>query len=669
MADTRQIVRWSLERKCAFRSGNQWFLPDRTCTQLADLRTVASAEGDGRNVGGICVTSRTTERDNSGNVHDIPCSGFRIEERLGPVGGLSAAQATCRDCEANAKAGLGIDVAGCFGHLDAWPDSTELDGQLWGVIEQRNLEHRLRSAFPVTTPLWYGLWINSPLKRVQAEFLHELLNAACDHDDPQDKDVRHFLRALEAAVRWELPVHVSLAPLGHTDFGMYTVFPHCPRCKANAPVGRWKESYTTEPHECRVCGHTFNPDEHHSSERDEDDWDAHLLEEQLGEAGYEQFVRAFLLHRGCSPGQVDEVIDNKNNGPLLRRIAAVRQRRDATLRRLRGDTLPQADGKHPATVSVALADDLDMEFALIPAGEFRMGSPSAEGKQTESPPHLVRIPRPFYIGCFPVTQAQWTAVMGKNPSKHRGDPQLPVDQVSWFECQEFCERLCQRHGRVFRLPSEAEWEYAYRAGTTTKYAFGDTLSPSQANFTPYAIRFGSPAADENAFVRQMELAAEVDEAKGGRNAKPTPVGIYPPNAWGVYDMHGNVDEWCIEQRLDDGINDRDDVFGDDVPVDGRLCSPPWAAGSRRGPVAPSCGRFHRSRPFPCGGSPPRPSPPPPTESSSLGRCAPRRGACSRPRPSPARARRRGNGRTPGSRGVGPRASTAARGPLRRLCPQ
>ena len=82
MADTRQVVSWALERKCPFRFGDQWFLPDRTYTQLADLRTVASAEGDGRIVNGICVTGWTTERDNSGKVHDIPCSGFRIEDRM-----------------------------------------------------------------------------------------------------------------------------------------------------------------------------------------------------------------------------------------------------------------------------------------------------------------------------------------------------------------------------------------------------------------------------------------------------------------------------------------------------------------------------------------------------------------------------------------------------------
>jgi formylglycine-generating enzyme required for sulfatase activity len=570
MADTRQVVSWALERKCPFRNGDQWFLPDQTFRQLAELRTLASGESDGRNVGGICVTSWTTERDNSGNVHQIPCSGFRIEDQLASVGGLPAVLATCRACEANAHSELGIEVAGCFGHLDVWPDSQELDQELWSIIERRNLEARLRAIFPVTTPLWYGFWINSPLQRPQAEFLHELLDAACDHDDPEDKDIRHFLDALTTAIRWELPVHVSLAPLGHTDFGWYTIFPHCPRCKANAPVGRWEEKYPTTPHKCPACGHSFIPDEHQSSEQEDMDLEAHSLEKQLGEADYEQFVRAFLVHRGCSPEQVDEVIDNKNHGPLLRRIQAMRKRREDTLGRLRRITAPKGAVEHVATVSIALADDLDMEFALIPAGDFHMGSPNAEEDSTEAPRHVVRIPHPFYIGRYPVTQAQWTAVMGKNPSKHRGDPQLPVDQVSWFDCQEFCERLCQRQKRVFRLPSEAEWEYACRAGTTTRYAFGDTLRPSQANFTPFADQFGPPPADEDDFVRQMELASDAAIAKGERKAIPTPVGCFPPNAWGLYDMHGNVDEWC------------EDVWHpnyEGAPADGT----PWLDGEDREP--------------------------------------------------------------------------------------
>ncbi|QDV35626.1 formylglycine-generating enzyme family protein [Tautonia plasticadhaerens] len=143
---------------------------------------------------------------------------------------------------------------------------------------------------------------------------------------------------------------------------------------------------------------------------------------------------------------------------------------------------------------------------------------------------------------FAGRQGIGTAMMGGNPSIHRGDSRLPVDQASWLDCQEFCERLCQGHGRAFRLPSEAEWEYACRAGTMTRYAFGDTLSPGQANFTPFTDRFGPTPEDEDALVREMESAVEAAGLFGGERARPTPVGSYPPNGWGIHDMHGNVDE-------------------------------------------------------------------------------------------------------------------------------
>ena len=227
---------------------------------------------------------------------------------------------TCASCEANAESKLSTKVAGCFGYTDIWPDSQELDEQLWEIIEERALEDRLRSAFPVTTPLWYGFWIESPLCRSQSELLYELLDAACDYDDPEEDDVVHFLQALAAAIEWDLPLHVSLAPLGHTDFDMYTVFPHCPRCKANAPFGRWKVEFPDDPYQCKVCGHTFNPSEHHSSECDEReyDWEATSLKSQLGIPGYNKFAQLFLHHRGCSEKQAKEVIGNENKGPMLR---------------------------------------------------------------------------------------------------------------------------------------------------------------------------------------------------------------------------------------------------------------------------------------------------------------------------------------------------------------
>lgn len=113
----------------------------------------------------------------------------------------------------------------------------------------------------------------------------------------------------------------------------------------------------------------------------------------------------------------------------------------------------------------------------IPGGTFTMGG---DMFSSEKPPHEVTV-QPFYIGKFPVTQAQWKAVMGNNPSRFKGDNQ-PVTNVSWYDAKDFCKRLSQMTGKAYRLPTEAEWEYACRAGTTTNFAFGDSLSSDQANF-------------------------------------------------------------------------------------------------------------------------------------------------------------------------------------------
>ena len=543
MADTLQIVSWSIEKKCAFRNGgDDWFLPAKTSEQLSDLRTLASAVEADRVVDGICVTSWTMASDNSGGDHDIPCSGFRVKDRLGRFGGIETANSTCGNCEANADSKLETKVAGCFGYVNAWPDSTELDEQLWKIVKSKNLEQRMRSLFPVTTPLWYGFWINSPLQRTHCEFLHELFGEACDPEDPRDRDFVHFLNAMQQAAKWELPVHVSLAPLGHTDFGWYTVFPHCPRCKANAPVGRWKDKYPEEQVECKVCAHLFKPDENRSQERMDCDWDATSLEKLLGDADYESFTKRFLQHRGCTPELAEEVVDNYNNGPLLREIAKIRRKRKATLRQIRSAKKDNKKADLATMVSFEVGGNHEMEFVLIPAGEFRMGSPESEEGPFQSPQHLVWFEKPFYISRFLVTQSQWLALMQDDRFCNE-DPDLPVDQVSWIEAQQFCQKFCRLHNQVFRLPSEAEWEYACRAGTTTKFAFGDSLSLDQANFTPLTKVFGSPPESEEDFAREMEKLADAD-LESDRRKKPTPVGTYPPNKWGVYDMHGNVSEWC-----------------------------------------------------------------------------------------------------------------------------
>lgn len=161
-------------------------------------------------------------------------------------------------------------------------------------------------------------------------------------------------------------------------------------------------------------------------------------------------------------------------------------------------------------------------LVLIPAGEFLMGASAAEAGKEGEVQHRRTIRKPFYLGATEVTQAQWRAVMGSNPSRFQGDDLLPVEQVSWSDCQEFL----QKAGGGLRLPSEAEWEYACRAGATTPFSFGATITPEQANYNgnfPYG------------------------EARPGLyREKTVPAGSLPGNAWGLHEMHGNVWEWCAD---------------------------------------------------------------------------------------------------------------------------
>jgi formylglycine-generating enzyme required for sulfatase activity len=177
---------------------------------------------------------------------------------------------------------------------------------------------------------------------------------------------------------------------------------------------------------------------------------------------------------------------------------------------------------HTGWAKEVIHEKTGMEMVFIPAGEFMMGSAFSETPRDydEGPEHRVKITKPFYLGKYEVTQGDWLKIMGSNPSHFKGNQRLPVERVSWDDCQEFLSRA----GDGLRLPTEAQWEYACRVGTTTPFHFGNTISTEQANYDgnyPYG-----------------------DGPKGVFREKTMPVGSFPPNAWGLYDMHGNVYEWC-----------------------------------------------------------------------------------------------------------------------------
>jgi formylglycine-generating enzyme required for sulfatase activity len=169
-----------------------------------------------------------------------------------------------------------------------------------------------------------------------------------------------------------------------------------------------------------------------------------------------------------------------------------------------------------------------MRFVLLPSGTFTMGSPAGERwREAQEVPHQVTLSRRVFLGVHEVTQEQWHTIMGSRPSCFNGrDAHLPVENVTWFEAQQFLERMTQRSdGSVFRLPTEAEWEYACRAGTTTPYGLGAALTSASANIDPRAPDDPDPRE---------------------RTGSPRPVGSYPSNAWRLHDMHGNVWEWTSD---------------------------------------------------------------------------------------------------------------------------
>ncbi|MEL7224189.1 MAG: formylglycine-generating enzyme family protein, partial [Cyanobacteria bacterium J06576_12] len=204
-----------------------------------------------------------------------------------------------------------------------------------------------------------------------------------------------------------------------------------------------------------------------------------------------------------------------------------------------------------------LADGLTLDMVRVPGGKFLMGAVEEEvgASSDEYPQHEVNVPE-FWLGRFTVTQAQWRSIanlmkieiaLESDPSKFKGE-NWPVEQVSWEDAMEFCRRLSQLSEKEYSLPSEAQWEYACRAGTMTPFYFGQTMTTDLANYAGTSSSRGSYSKGP----------------KGIYRSKTTEVGIFPPNSFGLHDMHGNVWEWCFDGWHDTYIG---------APTDGRVWEP------------------------------------------------------------------------------------------------
>jgi formylglycine-generating enzyme required for sulfatase activity len=180
-----------------------------------------------------------------------------------------------------------------------------------------------------------------------------------------------------------------------------------------------------------------------------------------------------------------------------------------------------------------LGQGIKLDMILIPAGIFQMGSAHHTRNPDEQPQHLVTI-RAFMMSRILITQAQWKAIMGKlPPCRFKGD-NLPIENVSWKNAHKFCKRLSKKTKRNYQLPSETQWEYACRTGTNTPFSFGETITVDVANFN-----------GEHTFL---------NEPRGFYRHVTTEGATFPPNAFGLYDMHGNLWEWCADNWLDNYVS-------------------------------------------------------------------------------------------------------------------
>ncbi len=347
MADTVQIVQWTLEMRCQLRDDQASVkCPGKAAASVSSARAYSKALREGNdgfgNYGDVYVSSYTFgTRPGSRRSEEspyYPVSGFVISEEFERFGGTENLFEMCSNCPANARS---HELARCIGTVPQWPASPETEEQLRGIISRLGLESAVKDAFPDTTPLWYGLWAVSPVPQGSLDALGTLLSEMLTEDRAEmeakgtvDRDhieeFSAFLSAIEIASTKKLNLHVNLLPLGHTDFGVYTIFPHCPFCKATAKVERWQRKYPAGNCTCHVCGTRFSPDETASSEKM--DWDRDELRDKFDQERFEEFAKSYLIANGETPNDAVAIVQATEAKALRRQEV---NRRNQELERLR----------------------------------------------------------------------------------------------------------------------------------------------------------------------------------------------------------------------------------------------------------------------------------------------------------------------------------------------
>jgi formylglycine-generating enzyme required for sulfatase activity len=439
-----------------------------------------------------------------------------VEDYLGGKGRAILTSSSAIDYAFGSEAGLSIYTRYLVEGIAT--GAADLDEDDWISVDELHgyVAKKLRKAAPAMTPEFYPVQDG-----------YKILLAKSRRDDPKLKYEREFQKRVEAGQgKFSLFVRKILEGK-QQEWG---ISPEVAQEIENRVLQPYREyqgkltEYEQTLTEAVAMGYPFSESE--QAELKEYQQQLKLRDEDIAEIDRQMFP---LRISTSWKAMMDENITQTDSNIQLSVIEFTSVKVDP-----QGNIINRPQCKAEIFIE-DLGNDVSLTMVKIPSGEFLMGSHiSEEGRfDHENPQHQVKVSE-FYMGQTLVTQAQWQQIMGNNPSRFTGDGKLPVEQVSWLHTQEFCQKLFQRTQREYRLPSEAEWEYACRAGTTTAFYFGETISSEVANYraqdwesygTTYAGKYG-------------------DSKLGKYREKTTPVGEFPPNPLALYDLHGNLWEWC-----------------------------------------------------------------------------------------------------------------------------